>query len=78
MMKLIPNWKQGWKFTSAQFSFLGVVLFLLDIVQQTFYLLPPSTLSKLPHASTIGVLICGATLIARFIKQKDKKDGPDQ
>lgn len=78
MMKFIPNWKQAWKFTSVQFSFIGILLFLLDIVQQTYYLLPPSVLNDLPHASTIGVLICGATLVARFIKQKDSKDGPDQ
>lgn len=76
-MKLIDNWRQGWKFWSVRFDVIGLALIgAMEAFPQSVYyawgLMPDSLKS---HMGTdvlqwVAYSAIVASIIARFIKQK--------
>lgn len=62
-MKLVPNWRQGWRWFSN--------MALTAIIAVNTTPIPPELIGALPpdvqHKATIGLAVLG--LIGRFIKQ---------
>lgn len=79
-LKLIPDWKQSWKFASVITSGLGVALMsLAELLGPTWNELPDSIQERVPHASTVALGLFALSMIVRIIKfRKDCTDDCDQ
>ena len=74
---LVPNWKKCWKWASIQISAGGLIVFsVIDVLQNSFNVVPPHILQKIPHGNDIVVWLFVINIAARLIqlKPKDKKD----
>lgn len=64
-MKLVPNWRQGWRWFSN--------IALTSIIAVNTAPIPPEIIGALPpdaqHKATVGLAVLG--LIGRLIKQKE-------
>jgi len=69
-MKLVDDWKQGWRWLSVHCMTLAIA------VQGAWMWLPPDLKATLPQqvvsGVSLGLLVLG--VIGRFVKQ-EKKDG---
>lgn len=77
-LKLVDDWKESWKFASIQWSAVGmVVMTVADLANQTWIQLPTDIQEKIPHSSTIALVIFGLSIIGRLlmIVPKDQEDG---
>lgn len=80
-MKLIDNWRHGWKFWSVRLGLLGVILELADlanIILPVWSMIPDDVSAMIPDGASkaIGVALCALSLVARFIRQ-EKLHGPE-
>ena len=78
VLKVIPNIKRAHKFASIWWTVAGIILMGIDVINQTWYSLPPSVMSKMPHAADIslGIFICtGISRLIVWVKPEDKPDG---
>lgn len=80
-VKMIPNWRQGWRFWSTRLqilglAFLGLFMEFPDAALSVWVALPPDLKDYLPpqFARYIAYAIFFASIVARFIRQ----DGLDQ
>ncbi len=64
-MKLVPNWRRGWRWFSNIALTAIVAVNTTPIPPEIIGALPPDTQQK----ATIGLAVLG--LIGRFIKQKE-------
>lgn len=77
-LKLVDDWKSSWKFASVQWSALGILMVTVsDVVHQTWVQIPPEVQDKIPHSSSIALVLFGLTMIGRIlqIKPKELEDG---
>ena len=75
MVKLVEDWKDGWKFWSVQLGAAGMgLLTFADFLNQVLMTVPPVLGMKIPHAQSLGLVLIGAGLISRFLKQGTKKN----
>jgi len=81
-MKLLPNWRLAWRWSSVQLSALGAVLLALaialpDVVTSIWSALPPAVLDRLPAnvALLVPLAIQIAAGVARVIQQGSPDDG---
>lgn len=69
-MKLVPNWKNGWKWLSVHLMAAGAA------IQGAWIAFPDSMRSFVPdkyaHIATLSVFVSG--ILARFIDQSGKGD----
>lgn len=72
---LVEDWKQSWKFASIRFNIAGFLLMLVDVIGATWVGLPSSIQDKIPHASTIAMVLFGLGAIGRILKTQEKQDG---
>ena len=78
-MTVIPEWKRAWRFASIRLSMLGVfIMTLSEILGATWSGLPPSLQDKIPHASTIALVLFALSIIGRVLKTQEKQDDPDR
>lgn len=74
--RLVEEWKDLWKHWSVQLNALGLVLMALgEFLRDGWSIMPASLAQRIPHAETIGLLLFGLALIARFLKQGKKSHG---
>ena len=74
-MKLITDWRQSWRLWSVRLSAIGAAIFAFllaapDQVQEIWSALPPDLQAMIPNRTTIGLIITGAVLAARILRQK--------
>jgi hypothetical protein len=78
-VSLIPDWKHAWKYASVHFQAAGVLLMAgAEILGETWKGLPPALQQKMPHATTIALVLFGLGLIGRILKKNDSEDHGDQ
>lgn len=69
---LIPDWKQAWKFASMRINAAGLFLMgAAEVLSQSWISVPPSLQAKLPHASSIALVLFGLGLVGRILKKDD-------
>lgn len=76
-MKLIPNWKMSWRFASMRWSALGIIIMgFLEAVYQGWLQLPPALADRLPHTSTISIILFVLVMAGRLFTalQGDEED----
>lgn len=73
-MKLVPNWKNGWRWLSVHLMAAGAA------IQGAWVAFPDSMRSFVPdkyaHIAAMSVFVTG--IVARFIDQSGKPTGKDQ
>lgn len=71
-MKLVPNWKNGWKWLSVHLMVLG------GAIQGAWIAFPDSMRSFLPdkYAHFAAMCVFGSAIAARFIDQSGKSAAP--
>lgn len=73
-MKLVENWRKGWRMLSVQFMTIATAL------QGAWLALPSSLVENVPpwvmHAITMGLLFAG--IAGRLVYQPKINDEPDQ
>lgn len=76
-MKLIDEWKNGWKFTSVQLQALGSAIFALfmawpDAALAAWNVMPAEVKALLPERAMmlVPLPLFIAAMVARFIKQE--------
>ncbi|KTW00458.1 hypothetical protein [Sphingomonas sanguinis] len=79
-MRLIPNWRQSWRWWSVRVSALGAMIFafLLAAPDQALAIwqaLPADVQAMIPNAKEIGLVLTIAVLVARNVRQKEVGDG---
>lgn len=76
-MKLIPNWRDGWKFWSVRVQAIGILILLMleqipDVVYSAWEALPTELQSLIPDSSlkivAYAALIGG--IVARLLYQE--------
>lgn len=68
-INLIEDWKSAWRYISVQFQAAGLLLMTLaQILGDTWNGMPATLQQKLPHATTIALVLFGLGLIGRVIK----------
>lgn len=72
---LIEDWKKSWKLPSIQINLLGFLLMLIEFLSPTWAALPAEIQDKIPHSTTIALVLFGLGLIGRILKTQEKKDG---
>ena len=73
MIKLIPDWKKAWKFASVQINTIGIfVLSALDIIQQSWNVVPVAMQSKIPYSTTIAIVLMALGIVGRLFVLKGK------
>lgn len=76
-VELVPNWKKCWKWASVQISAVGLLVFSgIDVIQNSFNVLPPHLLKEIPHGSNIALALFALNIVGRLIRLKPKGD-PD-
>jgi len=73
-MKLIPNWNKAWKFSSVHMSLIGLLINLLDYVNQTWISLPDEIQSMFPYRNKITVTLFILVMVCRIIDFKGDKN----
>lgn len=69
---LIDDWRRAWRFASVKFNLLGLaVMGASETLGQTWEGLPPGIKDRLPHASTIAMVLFALGLIGRILKKAD-------
>ena len=81
-MRLLPDWRQAWRWWSVRVSALGALLAAIallapDVVGAVWAALPPELLAKLPRnvAMAVPLGLELATIIARITRQRTSTDG---
>lgn len=73
-MKLVPNWKNGWKWLSVHLMAFGAA------IEGAWAQFPDSMRGFIPekyaHLAALSVFVSG--IVARFIDQSGKPTGKDQ
>lgn len=71
-MKIVPNWKNGWKWLSVHLMVLG------GAIQGAWVAFPDSMRSFLPdkYAHLAAMCVFGSAIAARFIDQSGKAAAP--
>lgn len=80
-MKLIEDWRQGWRWWSVRTSAIGAILSglalaLPDSLLAVWHLLPPGIAVMLPQGffAIAPLLLFVGTLVSRFIRQREDRD----
>ena len=77
-MKLIPDWKDAWKFASVWLTTVGIVLSsAVEIVSTAWKVLPSHLASKLPGSTSVAIVFMGLALIGRILSFKDSSEETD-
>ena len=71
-VRLVDDWRHGWKWLSVQFIFLAGVL------QATLMYFPAMLLPYVPYAREMITFCLVAAFIGRFIEQRGKRNEPDK
>lgn len=74
MIKLIPNWKHSWKFSSIWYMAGAFILNVADFVVSN---LPLGSIHGIPHGKSITIILLGLAMIARIIKFKGTSYAPE-
>ncbi|MGW8141856.1 DUF7940 domain-containing protein [Sphingomonas zeae] len=79
-MRLIPNWRQSWRWWSVRVSAFGAMIFtfLLAAPDQALAIwqaLPADIQALIPNAKEIGLALTVAAIAARVLRQKERGDG---
>lgn len=81
-MRLLPDWRQAWRWWSVRVSALGALLAAIallapDVVGAVWAALPPELLAKLPRnvAMAVPLGLELATIVARITRQRKSTDG---
>ncbi|AVO23163.1 holin [Xanthomonas phage RiverRider] len=74
MIKLIPNWKKSWKFSSIWYMGGAFVLNIADFIVSN---VPLGSINKIPHGKSITIVLLGMAMIARVLKFKGSSDGSE-
>ena len=68
-IKLIPDWKQSWKFSSIRFSALGaVVMSIMEGVHQGWIAMPSEVSQRVPNAAVIALVIYILVMLGRIYR----------
>ena len=77
-VKLIPEWKEAWKYASVRFQAAGIfVMAVAQFMGEAWNGLPAGLQQKLPHASTIALILFGLGLIGRVLIKTDAAESAD-
>lgn len=77
-LKLIDNIRQAGGLGSIRMSIFGMVLMLIEVLNNMLHFVPPQVQAMVPHASTIALIVFGLTVIVRILKWEPKeKDESD-
>ncbi|WP_455156030.1 DUF7940 domain-containing protein [Sphingomonas zeae] len=76
-MKLIPNWRQSWRWWSVRVSAFGAMIFafLLAAPDQALAIwqaLPADVQALIPNAKEIGLFLTIAVVVTRVVQQRAK------
>lgn len=81
-MRLLPNWRQAWRWWSVRVSALGALLAAIallapDVVGAVWSALPPDLVAQLPRnvAMAVPLGLELATILARITRQRTSTDG---
>lgn len=76
-LRLVDNWRDGWKWGSVHFSAISVVINTFSAIALKGAAAASSVLGVLPmrKALLIGAAVSAWALIARFATTKAKDDG---
>lgn len=78
-VSLIPDWKDAWKFASIRFQAAGLaIMAFAEIFGSTWGSLPVTLQQKLPHATTVALVLFGLGLIGRILKKHESKANGDK
>lgn len=78
-VKLIPNWKEAWKFASMRLSGLGVILMsVFEAVHQGWIALPSQVEERIPNAALIALVIYILVMIGRIYKLTQRELHADE
>lgn len=74
-MKLIPNWRQSWRWWSVRVSAFGAMIFafLLAAPDQALAIwqaLPADVQALIPNAKEIGLFLSIAVVVVRIFQQR--------
>lgn len=75
MIKLIPNWKDSWKFSSMWATGAGILISAADLILSS---VPIGYIHGVPHGKSIILILFGLVLIGRITKKKGKPDGCEE
>lgn len=79
MIKIIPNWKQAWKFASVQWGMVGLVLMsVLEATNQLWFNLPEHIQNSVPYAGYIPAALFALSIIGRLLVFTGKQANGDQ
>lgn len=77
-MKLIPEWRQAWKLKTVRWSAFSILLTgAVDYLNSIWYSLPPEIVNKIPHSSTVSIVMFMVVMFMRLVKQNNIKKEPD-
>lgn len=69
-VRLIPEWKEAWKFASMRIQAAGLVIMVgAEMFGSTWNSLPVTLQQKLPHATTVALVLFGIGLIGRILQK---------
>lgn len=71
-LRLIDNWRHGWKFWSVILGALGTIAGCADLLLPVWNMLPDDVRAILPADTLrlIGAALWVLALVARFVKQE--------
>lgn len=79
MIKIIPNWKQAWKFASIQWGVVGLVLMsVLEATNQLWIKLPPDVQNAVPYAGYVPAGLFALSIVGRLLIFTGKQPDGDQ
>lgn len=83
-MKLIPEWREGWKFWSIRIQAAGLfIIALLETIPETIYTawlsLPPELHGLVPEGALkwVAYLTLISSIVARMIRQENLHSDQD-
>jgi hypothetical protein len=76
-VRLIADWKKAWKFSSVRASLAGIgVMGVYTFANDIWYSLPLEVQERVPHASTVGMVLFALNIVFRIYKYvKVDEDG---
>lgn len=75
-VELVPNWKRAYRWASVQLSAVGIIIFgVLEVIQSGIISLPEHLLNRIPHGSSLALILSALTLIGRLYKWKENRHG---
>lgn len=75
-LELVPNWKRAYRWASVQLSAAGIIIFgILEVIQSGVISLPEHLLNRIPHGSSLALVLSFLTLIGRLYKWKEDRHG---